>query len=409
MEKSEKNKKLIRFSVVIVLICFALLVASTFAWFTDKVVNEGNVIHAGTLKIVATAYDWEPTSTSGSAQGAWETNGQDLKIDKAPVINHVNWEPGQSNTKRLLIENAGSLTADIGIEFDILKNVVTTTPQVSTPDLTPALWVEIEVNKLGANGSDPIYRSERKPMSEIESILPNVYRIEKNEDLEIILTYGMNKSAGNEYMFGRFDLVFSILAKQSMLEKDGFGSDKYDEDAPFPPTVRNDLGQSLSSGVIANSCYVNDENPGTFNGNGNTITLLDKASLTLHSNQTIKDLIIDGESNVGNMIKIYNSTDVVIENVDFVNFTHNVAYVFGPKSASEVTFKNCTFSMPENYVPIANGNYFVQISHNSEVAFENCTFNGNSGGAQVYSVKKGYGSTATFDDDCKFTNCEKEF
>ena len=46
-----------------VLICAALLVGTSFAWFTDSVSNSGNKIKAGTLMIDAYCYDLEEGKT----------------------------------------------------------------------------------------------------------------------------------------------------------------------------------------------------------------------------------------------------------------------------------------------------------------------------------------------------------
>ena len=46
-----KHKKSLLASGLALLVCFALLMGATFAWFTDSVSNTGNRIEAGELKI----------------------------------------------------------------------------------------------------------------------------------------------------------------------------------------------------------------------------------------------------------------------------------------------------------------------------------------------------------------------
>ena len=38
-------------SIVALVLCFSMLVGTTFAWFTDSVTSSGNVIASGNLKV----------------------------------------------------------------------------------------------------------------------------------------------------------------------------------------------------------------------------------------------------------------------------------------------------------------------------------------------------------------------
>ena len=371
--KRNNKRKMILVSLVSVLVCGALLAASSFAWFTDNVENKDNTIDAGKLEIAVV-----------------DENGKTLDMTTEKFIEVSNIEPGWSDEATLNIKNVGTLAADVSVTL-IINSSTTGATGATGADLLDAMWYSLD------GGRTKIAISGFK-----EFEIPEVQILAGETITDAIkFTYGMYESAGNEYQNKSLSIDLIILAKQSVHEEDGFGSDQYDKDATYPLTVRDNLGKSLSSDVIANSCYVNDENPGTFNGNGNTITLLDKASLILYSNQKIKDLIIDGESNVGNMIKMHNSADVVIENVDFVNFKHQAVFVMGN---STITFKNCTFSMPKGYKPENAGNYFVQAIADSKVAFENCTFNGNTGGLKVRAINAISSVSPTF-TDCTFNNC----
>ena len=60
------TKKSLIFSALSLLLCCALLIGTTFAWFTDSVTNTGNKIQAGNLSIDAIAYDLDMANVSGT-------------------------------------------------------------------------------------------------------------------------------------------------------------------------------------------------------------------------------------------------------------------------------------------------------------------------------------------------------
>lgn len=83
-------------SVVALILCFATLMGSTFAWFTDTVTSEGNVIQAGSLKV-------DLLHKSGEEWISIDNNA-DHKI-----FDYQAWEPGQTKIETLKAQNLGSL------------------------------------------------------------------------------------------------------------------------------------------------------------------------------------------------------------------------------------------------------------------------------------------------------------
>ncbi len=83
-------------SVVSLLICFTMLLGTTFAWFTDSVSSTGNVIMSGTLDVdVLHLVDGAYVSLS---------EGTNHK-----VFNYDLWEPGYTQVETLKIKNNGNL------------------------------------------------------------------------------------------------------------------------------------------------------------------------------------------------------------------------------------------------------------------------------------------------------------
>ena len=98
-------KKLL-ISVFSLLLCVVLLVGTTFAWFTDTITTNGNVITTGKLKVKLyssqNSIDWSEVT------------------DNAPVISDVVWEPGFTKVYYFKIENAGNLA--FNFDFSIGGN-----------------------------------------------------------------------------------------------------------------------------------------------------------------------------------------------------------------------------------------------------------------------------------------------
>ena len=223
------TKKSLLASGLSLLVCFALLLGTTFAWFTDSVTNSGNQITAGTLGITATAYDLDKSNTSGQSYQFdginngqpfyFEQDGQNLDDGAAPIINNTNWEPGQSNAKLVTVTNSGDLATKIKLEFDVTDG-----------GLMNALWFDfIQVDQNGVTG-----QFVRRPMTELTTLADQTeVSVSADQSVSFILVYGMNETAGNEYQNKTFSANVTILATQDTVEQDGFGNSDYDENAVY--------------------------------------------------------------------------------------------------------------------------------------------------------------------------------
>ena len=84
MKRTQKTRRALVASVVSMAMCCALLLGTTFAWFTDSVTNTGNVITAGNLKIDATAYDLGAGGRSVTIPGV--NNGTAFSFEGRPHV-----------------------------------------------------------------------------------------------------------------------------------------------------------------------------------------------------------------------------------------------------------------------------------------------------------------------------------
>ena len=112
--KKNSPKRALLSSILALCICFTMLVGTTFAWFTDNVTSDNNIIKTGKLDV---AMYWAKGGEAVPAIGAeaW-TDASSGPIFKDDVL----WEPGYVDAKHILIANEGSL--DLNYELRITTN-----------------------------------------------------------------------------------------------------------------------------------------------------------------------------------------------------------------------------------------------------------------------------------------------
>ena len=107
--KSKKSALLLSFTSL--LVCFAMLVGSTFAWFTDTASTGVNKIVAGNLDVkLMYSTDME----------TWKEATEQTKLFAENAL----WEPGRTEVVYLQVKNAGNLALkyEIGFSKDYTSN-----------------------------------------------------------------------------------------------------------------------------------------------------------------------------------------------------------------------------------------------------------------------------------------------
>ena len=98
MTNKKNTKKALLMSMLSLLLCFSMLIGTTFAWFTDVVESGKNQIVAGNLD-VALEY------SKDMSDGSWKSvEGQTDLVDPLAL-----WEPGHTEVVYLKISNEGTL------------------------------------------------------------------------------------------------------------------------------------------------------------------------------------------------------------------------------------------------------------------------------------------------------------
>ncbi len=294
------------------LVCISLLMGTTFAWFTDSVVNAGNVVQSGELRMQAFSYDLEPGGDEFRIEGIYggqpfgfvpETQKKNLELD-GPVFQEELWEPGKSSAKMLEVENIGNLAAKVKIYFSIFED-----------GLEDALWFDlIPLDE----DLQPEAAFVKRPISELQGDAngQEYYTVLPEKSKKFLLVYGMKETAGNEFQNKLFTANIHLLATQVPYEADGFGSILYDDAASVYVSTPEELVNAL-------------EYAGTEEGAYLAILLkndIDMAGVEVPGELVFENLVVDGYGHtISNMDTegqyFYRGTDNAWRNITFENCT----------------------------------------------------------------------------------------
>ena len=195
MTNRKSTKRALLGSVMAMVLCLAMLVGATFAWFTDTASTGVNKIQAGNLDVALEMKD---------ASGNWvPAEGKTLDFVKAAAGEQVLWEPGCTYTlPELRVVNNGNLA---------LKYKVVIT---------------------GINGSAKLNTVIDWTIGDVA--MGTEQHLAAGESNAFTIKGHMKESAGNEYMNESIDgIAITVVATQDTVESDSFDKD-YDAGAEYP-------------------------------------------------------------------------------------------------------------------------------------------------------------------------------
>ena len=410
MTNTKHTKKALLMSMLSMLICIAMLIGSTFAWFTDSVTSGRNQIVAGNLDV----------DLEHKVGDAFES-AQD-----ATLFNVELWEPGVMAYEQFKVVNKGSLALKYILSLVIDEKKVTYTKdgktladvikigvidEATTETLPSTLTREALAEKIKDAGL-------LKDFDTSEGLYaPNGGKLEKDEstDAFTVVLYWEPGDNDNDYNLNNGAKAYEkdltteagdaltigfetrLYATQVESESDSFGND-YDKDAPLPTLSASGLATKLESlkkgehanlqlgenmDVTGNGIELENGVDVTIDGDNKTVTV-DHAAFNNYDgleginegtlnfkNMTFKganDKTLDGQ--FATVLGFDSEVEVVFENCHFVNLYAAVcANPTDEDKVSNIKFINCTFE---------NVNYGVSIDPNTDpgtytVTFEGCT------------------------------------
>ena len=425
MNNKKTTKRALLSSVMAIVLCLAMLIGTTFAWFTDSASTAVNKIQAGKLDIAL---------EMKNADGSWvPAEGQTLTWKKAagaPAGEQILWEPGATYAlPELRIVNKGNLALKYKVVFSAING------DEDAMKLAEVLDVSLNGNKVGTL-KDALTSTD--PDGFAHGNLP----AEGNSG-ELKITVQMQTTAGNDYQgLSIGGIAVTLLATQDTVENDSVGND-YDAGADVElatsatingqayaslqeayeavqPTVSSvfGLGQEAFSASDADKCAKFDE---LFPDGKITWTIYGEQKLTdaymlsfgrkasYFGARTLKEIeVVGGNSQAtldltgtnGTFALPYNWWGDTVDNIKitFKGITFKgIESIPGtwatPEQETPYTFENCTF----------NGKVYGYHDYNINLTIKDCTFNAPANTKYALMLQSDRGITGKVTvDGCNF-------
>lgn len=245
MTKKKTTKRALLASALSLILCFSMLLGTTYAWFTDSVTSANNKIVAGNLDVelhywngseyVNITEESDPIFGEGSI--AQDVNGETL------------WEPGKTQVAFLKIVNKGSLA---------LRYTVGLKVQNVAKDLYKAMQYTITPDAVGG-GALPTWDA-----AAAKSVVPGMQLVSNGEgemakgsEHFFALSIHMKEEAGNEYQDGQVNFDLTVLATQLASEFDSFDN-QYDKEAAWDGVVPAQMPDTLVVDGATQTVHVKD-------------------------------------------------------------------------------------------------------------------------------------------------------
>lgn len=386
MTSSKSTKRALLTSALALLMCVAMLVGATFAWFTDTASTEVNKIQAGNLDL--------EVQYRTTADGEWKTldNATDLFGAEGTLF-----EPGHTRVVELKIKNAGNLALKYKIGMNVISETAGTNKDGNPYKLSNYLKVAtspIQQYDPNAGPHDVSY-----VMEQLIFVKGNVLAWEHRDFANFELEYTSNGSVhelkpgdagilgikvympetvGNEAnaisteKAASINFGLNVVATQYTVESDSYGT-QYDKDATYPAVNQAELTALLNGGKIVTL--------------GKDIAPTEAITVSGNVKSTLD---LDGK-------KLANTKDIW-------ETTPNSWSLVSARSGANLTITgNGTFAAK------ANDCYAVDVQDGSTVTITSGTFNGNIHAVYVlegtaiiqggfYSVQQKYPDSAKADE-----------
>ena len=355
MSKNTTKRSLLA-SVFALVLCVAMLVGSTFAWFTDTATTGVNKIVSGNLKV-------DIVGENGN------THVEKLNFTKAGTTDaeastEVLWEPGcRYLTEGFRIANKGNLA----LKWKAEVNKGATAPNENNVDLLDVI---------------DFYLVTSKDANDMGTALDEFSgKLGKNATSDVYYIKGVMKTtAGNDYQGLTLDgITITVYATQDTVENDSFNN-QYDKDAKYTQVLaagKNFTGKAtLSTGIT-----VTDPNE------------IAVKAIGADADVTIEDGTFDGGEGGNNIcVAAANGAAVTIKGGTFTvggdanGYGNSVVYSQGGNITIEGGFfyTNCSYGGRYYVLNQSNGNPgTITVKGGTFVNYDPSTGDDNLGGTFV--------------------------
>ena len=173
----------------------ALLVGSTFAWFSDSITNSGNTITAGNLTA-----QWS-YRTLNDDTAAYEPVSEELALFSSDTV----WQPGEPHGYDFKVENVGSVDFEWELTIDLAD-----TAGESQNNLTDVLVVYVDGVESEVGFTDgAVVINGTLAATDGETTAGT-----DESSCEFSLAFAIPEDAGNDYQNSSVSFSLTLSAKQ---------------------------------------------------------------------------------------------------------------------------------------------------------------------------------------------------
>ena len=334
MTKTNSKKALLSSAFALV-VSVAMLIGTTFAWFTDTASTGVNKIVSGNLKVDIIG--------ENSDSHIEKLNFTKAATTDAEAGAEILWEPGcRYLTEGFRIANKGNLALKWKAQVN-MNNIINGKVEGSTIAKDGKSLLDV-IDFYVVTSTD-----ENAEAVAIEDFVGN---LKKTETSEVYYIKGvMQTTAGNDYQDLTLDgITVTVIAAQDTVENDSFDN-QYDKDAKYPIVAMDTLQELINNaaepvsvkleGNIAGSLTVPQDKDVTLDLNGFTLNGGDSHAILNRGTLCIKDSSGNGKivASKANTSALRNVADCVIEGGIFTR-----AKAEGNKWHTVENFGNMTFN-----------------------------------------------------------------
>ena len=365
MSKNTTKRSLLA-SVFALVLCVAMLVGSTFAWFTDTATTGVNKIQSGKLDVKLSYL---------ADNNEWKEVTKDTKLFKDGAL----WEPGHTEVAYLKVENVGNLALKYQLSVNVANEVSGTNVNGDTIKLSNYIKMGVVENRSTSFADRNAARAAVTDAGNITTYTKtgSIAANDTNAQYVALVVY-MPETVGNEANYGTkapsIDLGVKLAATQYTKESDSF-DDQYDKDATYPVTSAAELKNAVANsgkfnvtedidvnetlnvenvGVVLNAAGKKISNSSDIwnddNGNWSLVSARGANGTSL----VIKDGNFEAKENDCFAVDVQDGACVTIENGTFVGNVHAV-YVF--KGTAYI--KGGFYSIQQKYSDASKADEFV--------------------------------------------------
>ena len=325
MTSSKSTKRALLTSVLALLMCVAMLIGATFAWFTDTASTGVNKIQAGNL-------DVELAYKNSTTNGKFEKADKDTQVFNSSAL----WEPGHVEYVVLKVSNAGSLALKYKLGINIASETGSTSVDGNAFNLSDYIRFAVLDGDQSSLGRDELVATAGNGAALNAGYTAENHLLAgtNNSEKVVTLVVWMPTTVGNEanhkteVTAPSIDLGISVAATQDTVEKDSFDN-TYDKDAVYPIVAMDTLQELINNaaepvsakleGNIAGSLTVPQDKNITLDLNGFTLTGGDTHAILNRGTLCIKDSSGNGKivASKANTSALRNAAVCVIEGGTF--------------------------------------------------------------------------------------------